>query len=129
MSGMREAANSGGEGIGNIADAAADKAKDVAGAIKERTSGALGAAHDQIGDLQATVADALDSSAEGIRDRLGTTRGGVVAERLERSALWLRETDLADVGSIVRNQLRNHPARSALVALAMGILIGRATRD
>jgi hypothetical protein len=110
------------EAISNIADGAATKAGDIADTIKDRTSGALGAAHDKIGDLQATVADALDSGAEAIPNR-------TVAARLEQSALWLRETDLADLGSVVRRQLRDHPGRSALIALAMGILVGRAMKD
>ena len=107
------------------------------------TSGAVDALRDKTGNLQATVANALDSGAEAIRARIGegantqSPGGGervsnaceAVANGLERSALWLRENDVSDLGTMIRQQLKDHPGRSALVALAIGVLLGRSSKS
>lgn len=125
--------------------AARDKVSEVGGELKERAGGALEAVHGQVGDLQATVADALDSGAQAIRQRVGSVRrrspavrggargrltstGEAVAGSLEQSAYWLRENDVGDLGMLLRQQLRDHPGRTALVALGLGIMIGRSSR-
>jgi hypothetical protein len=99
------------------------------------------------GNLQALLADALEDGAKALRERgggEGRAAGGAaagesrlarlpagevaVATALERSAMWLRENDLAELGTLARRQAREHPARTALIALGLGFLFGRAAR-
>ena len=124
--------------------AARDKVSEVGGELKERAGGALETVHSQVGDIQATVADALDSGAEAIRQRVGSVRermpavrgargrltsaGEAVAGSLEQSAYWLRENDIGDLGALLQQQLRDRPGRTALIALGVGILIGRSSK-
>jgi len=125
--------------------AARDKVAEVGAELKERADGALEAVHGRVGDLQATVADALDSGAETIRQRVGlargrspavrrgtrsrlTSAGDAVAGSLEQSAYWLRENDIGDLGALLQQQLRDRPGRTALIALCVGILIGRSSK-
>jgi hypothetical protein len=104
-------------------------------------SGPVGSVRAVTGNVQATLADKLAAGAEaireqfdkdspnadGLRGRLGAA-GGAVAERLEGSALWLRENDITDFRDLIGKQLKEHPGRTALVALGLGILIGRSSR-
>ena len=122
------------DGAAESVNAARDKASQVGDELKERAGDALEAVHGQVGDLQATLADKLDSGARTLRERVGsgdsrlTSAGESVAGGLERTAFWLRENDLGDLGTMLRQQLRDHPGRTAVVALALGILLGRSSR-
>jgi hypothetical protein len=132
------------DGAAENLSAARDKVSEVGGELKERAGGALETVHAQVGDLQATVADALDSGADVIRRRVIprsrkpavrggararlTSAGEAVAGSLEQSAYWLRENDMGDLGAFLRQQLRDHPGRTALVALGLGIMIGRSSK-
>lgn len=122
------------DGAAESVNAARDKASQVGDDLKERAGDALEAVHAQVGDLQATLADRLDSGARTLRERVGsgdgrlTSAGESVAGGLERTAFWLRENDLGDLGTMLRQQLRDHPGRTAVVALAVGILLGRSSR-
>ena len=104
-------------------------------------SGVLDSVRGVTGNVQATLADTLDAGAEALRDRLETkspnatglrnrlgAAGDAVAERLEGTALWLRENDITDLRDLLDTQLKQHPGRTALVALGLGILIGRSSR-
>ena len=104
-------------------------------------SGPVGSVRAVTGNAQATLADKLEAGAEAIRERFDSgspnaagLRGrlgaasGAVAEQLEGSALWLRENDVTDLRDLIGRQLKEHPGRSALVALGLGILIGRSSR-
>jgi hypothetical protein len=104
-------------------------------------SGPLGSVRAVTGNAQATLADKLEAGAEAIRDRFESgapnadrlrgrlgTAGGALAEQLEGSALWLRENDITDLRDLIGKQLKDHPGRTALLALGLGILIGRSSR-
>jgi hypothetical protein len=104
-------------------------------------SGVLDSVRGVTGNVQATLADTLDAGAEGLRDRLETNSpnaaglrnrlsaaGDAVAKRLEGSALWLRENDITDLRDLIDSQLKQHPGRTALLALGLGILLGRSSR-
>jgi hypothetical protein len=133
------------DGAAENLSAAREKVTEVGGELKARAGGALEAVHGEVGDLQATVADALDSGADAIRQRVGAVRGRTpavsggarrrltsageaVAGSLEQSAYWLRENDIGDLGTFLRQQLREHPGRTALVALGLGMVIGRSSK-
>jgi hypothetical protein len=104
-------------------------------------SGPLGSVRAVTGNVQATLADKLEAGAETIRDRVASgspnaeglrgrlgAAGGAVAEQLEEGALWLRENDITELRDLIGKQLKQHPGRTALVALGLGILIGRSSR-
>lgn len=111
--------------------------------VAEKVSGAVESVRGKAGNMQAGLADLLESSAEMIRSRgiaASDAAGGAVgdgaAERLaqsgeataavlERGAMWLRETDLSDVEARVTTQLKEHPARTLLVAAGIGFLLSR----
>jgi len=109
-------------------------------AMESNVGGALETVRGATGNAQATLADTLDAGASALRDRLGTPHndggvrgrlgaaGGVVANRLESGALWLRENDVTDLRELLGHQLENHPGRTALIALGIGVLIGRASK-
>ena len=108
-------------------------------AMEHNVGGALEAVRGATGNAQATLADTLDAGASVLRDRLGTPNdsgvrarlgaaGGAVANRLESGALWLRENDITDLRALLGHQVENHPGRTALIALGIGVLIGRASK-
>jgi hypothetical protein len=125
-------------GVAERGRAVIENARDKAGDVLESARG-------EAGNLQAALADRLEAGAERIRTRSRPGRAYrgsgasdaeqraeeanlAVAERMDRGAMWLREHDLSDVGYLVRRELRERPGRVALVALGLGILIGRASR-
>jgi hypothetical protein len=111
--------------------------------ITERASDAAESLRGKTGNIQAGLADLLESSAQAIRSRApaaADSAGGAVgdgaanrlaqtgeatADILERSAMWLRENDLSDLEGRVTNQLERHPARTLLVAAGIGFLLSR----
>jgi hypothetical protein len=119
-------------GIGDLKEQLGDKVADTVAAVRGKT-----------GNMQAGLADLLDSSARAIRARgvsAAETAGGTVgdgaaerlvdggeatAEILERGAMWLRENDLSDVEARVTDQLQRHPARTLLMAAGIGFFLSR----
>lgn len=112
-------------------------------AMENKDGGALEAVRGVTGNAQATLADTLDAGASALRDQLGGSdgspndsgvrarlgaAGGAVANRLESGALWLRENDITDLRGLIGQQLEHHPGRTALIALGIGILIGRSSK-
>ncbi|HKN68666.1 MAG TPA: hypothetical protein VJW73_20415 [Gemmatimonadaceae bacterium] len=108
-------------------------------AMERNAGGALEVVRSATGNAQATLADTLDAGASALRERFGAPNdrgvrarlgaaGGAVAGRLESSALWLRENDITDLRELLGHQLENHPGRTALIALGIGVLIGRASK-
>ncbi|MDF2771859.1 MAG: hypothetical protein K0S86_1353 [Geminicoccaceae bacterium] len=128
-------------------DAIVDRGKALAEDVREKASELVESARGEAGNLQATLADRLEAGAEAIRSRTTGTRAEpttrairarrdpgraeavtAVADRMDRTAMWLRETDLTDFGAFLRHELGTRPGRTALIAFGIGILIGRATR-
>jgi ElaB/YqjD/DUF883 family membrane-anchored ribosome-binding protein len=133
-----ESSQSNAPGIANLADSAREK---------------LETARAKTGNLQAQLADVLDSSASAIRRRAeGASPGGAqgaqgdgtsaaaiadavpvpetgeaVASMMERSAMWLRENDLSDLENQLTHQLEQHPVRTLAIAAGIGFLISRRT--
>ena len=67
-----------------------------------------------------TVAVSGDSSIAAVTDTIATG--------MQSSAEWLRDADLDKIKTGVEKQVKEHPARSLLVALGAGYLIGKALR-
>ncbi len=115
------------------------RVKSIASSVKQRAS-----------TIPALLADGLEAGAEKLRQqRLATsaesaaTPGSSVtvandssitavtdtlASGMQSSAEWLRDADLDKLKSGVEKQVKEHPARSLLVALGAGYLIGKALR-
>jgi hypothetical protein len=110
--------------------------KNVATSVKQKAS-----------TIPAMLADGLEAGAEALRQRRpspnATTPGTSVAVAsdssidavtdtlatgMQSSAEWIRDADLDKLKSGVEKQVKEHPARSLLVALGAGYLIGKILR-
>jgi hypothetical protein len=112
-----------------------DRVKNVGSAIKEKAS-----------TIPSIIADGLEAGANALRKNQpasGSTDGTSVAVSsdssitavtdtlaggMQSSADWLRDADLDKIKAGVEQQVKEHPARSLLVALGAGYLIGKALR-
>ena len=127
----------------------AERGKAVVAGARDKAADLVDSARGETGNVQATVADRLEAGAQRLRARTsGMTddvriggRGRSIASRarteeasrtiaagMDRTAMWLRENDLTDLATLLQRELRERPGRVALVALGVGILVGRATR-
>ena len=114
----------------------AGRVKSVASTVKEKAS-----------NIPAMLADGLEAGAQALRHQRSatsdTTAGSSVtvandssiaavtdtlASGMQSSADWLRDADLDQLKAGVEKQVKEHPARSLLVALGAGYLIGKAFR-
>jgi hypothetical protein len=125
------------EGTGtNTGGGVNNRVKSVASSVKDKASG-----------IPAMLADGLQAGAEALRQRRPSTEsstGGssvaiasdptiaavtdTLATGMQSSADWLRDADLDKLKEGVEKQVKEHPARSLLVALGAGYLIGKALR-
>jgi hypothetical protein len=111
------------------------RVKSVASSVKDKASGIPG-----------MLADGLQAGAEALRQRRPSTEASAgssvaitndptiaavtdtLASGMQSSADWLRDADLDKLKEGVEKQVKEHPARSLLVALGAGYLIGKALR-
>ncbi len=109
--------------------------KNVASSVKDKASG-----------LPSIIADGLEAGANALRQNRaagGTTAGSSVAltsdssiaavtdtlaSGMQSSADWIRDADVEKIKAGVEKQVKEHPARSLLVALGAGYLIGKVLR-
>src|SRR5262245_19198185 len=126
-----------------------DRARGALGAAGGRLADVGSTVRDRAGVAKDKLADALESGAERLRTRaqadtlITTASGGTaalagdgrmahlsdrVAGGMERSAEWLRDADLDGIKASVEQQVKEHPARTLLIAAGLGYLIGRAFR-
>ena len=131
----------------------ADRAKNALGTAGNKLSDAGSTVRDKAGNLKSTLADALESGAEKLRQQgagggqfagaaaTGGTAGMVsdesnrlagmsnqVAGGLQASADWLRDADLDGLKSGLERQVKDHPGRTLAVAVGLGYLLGKAIR-
>jgi hypothetical protein len=105
----------------STAAAAAEGGRNPKAAVKQ----ALGTIRERATTLQATLADRLDAGADRIRQRAHAAPESV-ANGLNDTADWLRH---GDVRADVARQVRDRPVRSLLIALGLGLIIGRSMRS
>jgi ElaB/YqjD/DUF883 family membrane-anchored ribosome-binding protein len=147
--------STGGFSRDDAADAAgslADKARSAASNAGEKLSDVSATVRDRAGTLKTTLADALESGAERLRQQGaggGQVAGaaatgastGMVAETpqlsaaanqlaggMQASADWLRDADLDGLKAGVEKQVKDHPGRTLAVAVGLGYLLGKAFR-
>jgi hypothetical protein len=125
------------------ADTSTDTARSKVGKAKEKIG-------ERAGELKSSLADKLEQGAEKLRQRAhgggqyagATGEGSVsvsendkiaqvadkVAGGMQSTANWVRNADLESVKGDVERQVKEHPARSLLVAVGLGYLLGKAFR-
>lgn len=109
------------------------RVKSVASTVRQKAS-----------TLPALIADGLEAGANALRQNKvatvsdnGTSAPGdssiaavtdTLATGMQSGAEWIRDADLDKLKSGVEKQVKEHPARSLLVALGAGYLLGKAFR-
>jgi hypothetical protein len=121
----------------NLSDSGVSgRVKSVASTVKQKAS-----------TIPAMLADGLEAGAQALRQHRPSTSGATpgssvavtndtgiaavtdtLATGMQSSAEWLRDADIDKLKSGVEKQVKEHPARSLLVALGAGYLIGKALR-
>jgi hypothetical protein len=109
--------------------------KGVGSSVKDKTAG-----------LPSMIADGLEAGAKALKQRQPAAPTGdgssaaaqndssiaavtdTLASGMQSSAEWLREADFDQLKTGVEKQVKEHPARSLLIALGAGYLIGKALR-
>ena len=113
----------------------ADRLKSVGSSVKEKAAG-----------LPGLLADGLEAGAKALKQRQPAATGvegtavtvsndsniaavtDTLASGMQSSADWLRDADVEKLKAGVEKQVKEHPARSLLIALGAGYLIGKALR-
>jgi hypothetical protein len=116
-----------------------NRVKGVASSVTSSVKGKASA-------IPSMLADGLEAGATALRQRntssVATTSGSTaiandsgmtavtdtLASGMQTSAEWLRDADLDKLKQGVENQVKEHPARSLLIALGAGYIIGKALR-
>ena len=124
-----------------------DESKIDDGGVSGRVRSVASSVKQKASTIPAMLADGLEAGAEALRQRRpspnATTPGTSVAVTsdssidavtdslatgMQSSAEWLRDADIDKLKSGVEKQVKEHPARSLLVALGAGYLIGKILR-
>ncbi|HEV7838255.1 MAG TPA: hypothetical protein VGO75_09350 [Gemmatimonadaceae bacterium] len=132
-----------GTGFGKTENSISDSDRGV----KQRVKSVASNVKDKASGIPAMLADGLQAGAQALRQRsVSTETSGAgssvavssdpniaavtdtLASGMESSAEWLRDADLDKIKQGVEKQVKEHPARSLLVALGAGYLIGKALR-
>jgi hypothetical protein len=116
------------------------------GGITGRVKSVASTVKDKAADIPSIIADGLEAGAKALRhnrpatetsstssvaltnDSTITAVTDTLASGMQSSADWLREADFDKVKDGVEKQVKEHPARSLLIALGAGYLIGKAFR-
>jgi hypothetical protein len=131
----------------------ADRAKSAMGTAQEKLAGAGSTVREKAGTWKNSLADALESGADKLRQQgagggqaagAAATGGsvGMVADQpnrmasmtnqlaggMQASADWLRDADLDGIKSGIEQQVKDHPGRTLAVAVGIGYLLGKAIR-
>ena len=126
--------------------AAGSEADQISGGIKNRVKSVGSSIKDKASNIPAIIADGLEAGAKALKQNrpVGESTAGssvalvndssitavtdTLATGMQQSAEWLRDADLDKVKAGVEKQVKEHPARSLLIALGAGYLIGKALR-
>lgn len=118
------------------------------GGIKGRVKSVASSVKDKASGLPAIIADGLEAGANALRQNRAPAAGATdstgsvalttdssiaavtdtLASGMQSSADWIRDADVDKIKAGVEKQVKEHPARSLLVALGAGYLIGKALR-
>ena len=116
------------------------------GGITGRLKSVGSSVKDKAAGLPGLLADGLEAGAKALKQRQPaavSTDGSSItptsdsnitavtetlASGMQSSADWLRDADIDKLKAGVEQQVKEHPARSLLIALGAGYLIGKALR-
>jgi hypothetical protein len=118
-------------------DAARSTASEVANTAKEAVSQIGQNAADGIDRQRVSAAESLDSAARKLHENAQTLPGGQkvatlahsTADKLEATAHYVRDHDMAAMMGDVEGLVKRYPGQSLLAAVAFGFLMGRALRN
>lgn len=121
-----------------------DRARNLVGNAGEKLADVGSSVRERAGTAKTSLADMLETGAEKLRGRtqetvgadgsLALTEGRTtqvndrLASGMQSAANLLRDTDLDGVKTGIERQVRENPARSLLVAVGLGYLLGKALR-
>ena len=131
-----------------------DRARDIAGSAQDKLADVSSTVRERAGNLKDSLAGALESGADKLRARGGSTQdqsgqlagatgsssvaleadsrvaqvSNRVAGGMEATADWLREADLDGMRASIEQQVKEHPGRTLLIAAGLGYLLGKALR-
>jgi hypothetical protein len=135
MEGNNQESASANESTSSAEGGVSDRVKSVASSVKGKAAA-----------IPSMLADGLEAGAEALRQRRTSTSSSdgsslaitndpniaavtdTLATGMQSSADWLRDADMEKLKQGVEKQVKEHPARSLLVALGAGYLIGKALR-
>ncbi|HJQ11460.1 MAG TPA: hypothetical protein VJ840_10575 [Gemmatimonadaceae bacterium] len=143
--------SSGTSGVGSTANIGSDTSKSFgdtqsSGGITDRLKSVGSSVKDKAAGLPGLLADGLEAGAKALKQRQPAAAGAegtsvsvssdsnitavteTLATGMQSSADWLREADIEKLKTGVENQVKEHPARSLLIALGAGYLIGKVLR-
>jgi hypothetical protein len=116
------------------------------GGITNRLKTVGSSVKDKAAGLPGLLADGLEAGARALKQKQPAAVSGdgsavapssdsnitavteTLASGMQSSADWLREADIDKLKAGVEQQVKEHPARSLLIALGAGYLIGKALR-
>ena len=115
--------------------------------MKSVASDRLGQVREKAGELKTTLADKLEAGATSLRNQGGGQQlaglgadgsatatasndpmarfAAPAADAMQKTAEFLREGDLK---ATIENQVRTNPARTLLIAVGVGYLLGKALK-
>ena len=133
-----------------------DRARDIAGTAQEKLADVGSSVRERSGQVKNSLADALHSGAEKLRQRTTSTStsgstsqlagatdvgsvavtadsrtaqvGNKVATGMDAAADFIRDADLDSLKTGVERQVKEHPGRTLLIAAGLGYLLGKAFR-
>jgi hypothetical protein len=121
-------ANSSSGGMTNRVKSVASSVKGKASAIPSMLADGLEAGAQALRQRKPAISGASSGSAAVADDSSISAVTDTLATGMQSSAEWLRDADLDKLKEGVEKQVKEHPARSLLVALGAGYLIGKALR-
>jgi len=120
---------------GGAMDQAREQGQQVMDTAREKGQQAAGAVEDRLNEGTNRAADAAQGLAGTLRERAETLPGDKptelayqAADTIERSAEYLRQTDVVGMRGDLEDLIRRYPAQSLAVGVALGFLVARAFR-
>ena len=129
-----------------INDSASISSDTESGGITGRLKSVGSSVKDKAAGLPGLLADGLEAGARALKQKQPAAVSGegssvavssdsnitavteTLATGMQSSADWLRDADIEKLKAGVEKQVKEHPARSLLIALGAGYLIGKALR-
>lgn len=119
------------------AEAAASGLSPTAGRMGQLADNATDKAPSKLDSAREPIADKLQGAADTLREHADRLPGGEkvagaarsAADKLESSASYLVSHTAEDIGQDLMTLVKQHPARSMLIAGAVGFLLARALRS